>query len=74
VAKHLILSPGQTWKLPAGTDLNDLKAQISERMINGGVAYVTIEMQDDPEVRGILLINGRAVGAAAIVEDPEEDE
>jgi hypothetical protein len=42
-------------------------------MINGGVAYVTIETQDDREVRGTLLINGRAVAAAAIIDGAAED-
>ena len=49
------------WRLPADTDLQQLRSQITEAMQHGETATLKIEMQENPLVEGTLVINGKAL-------------
>lgn len=72
MAKHLVLNAsGEGWRLPADTDLGDLEEQLSSAMLDASVLRVVVEAQDNPLVQGTLLLNGRVLGAAALMELPD---
>ena len=77
MAKYIVLGTGEraTWRLPAETDLDDLRDRVGRCMAEQSCAEVAVEMQDQPRYeprdRGILVLNGRALPFAALVERPE---
>jgi hypothetical protein len=73
VSKHLILDPGSTtnWRLPAETDLDGLRAEIKDAMRTEAVYEVAVEMGNDPRQRGILVLNGRTLTHAGVIELPD---
>jgi hypothetical protein len=74
--KHLVLKPDPTvnWRLPAGTDVEDLRTRLRVAMEDETVIAVDVEMNDNPLVAVPLLVNGRNLVAAAVVELPSQDE
>lgn len=70
MAAYLILNgmSGGSWRLPAGTDLDELRAQVAAVMRTGKVIEVTVEMNNDPRQRTQVLVNGRALAQAVVAE------
>lgn len=67
---HLITGTGttQNWRLPAETNLDDLRARLTLAMQRHEIATVTVEMNNDPLQRTDLVINGGALPQFAIIE------
>lgn len=73
MAKHLVLGTGTTvnWRLPADTDIQVLEQELVSAMVQGRPVTVDVEMQDTPLTTGTLILNGRSLASAALVELPE---
>jgi hypothetical protein len=74
MSKHVLLGSSNAdhnWRLPADTDLQQLRSSVTEAMQRGETAMLKIEMQDNPLVEGTLVINGKALPYVGFVEVPE---
>lgn len=73
MATYLVFGEGrrERWRLPPEYDLESLRTDLEEAFAKGTFAWVTIEPRDPP-ARGELLLNGRVVPFAAIVDEPED--
>jgi hypothetical protein len=75
--KFIVLGTGEraTWRLPAETDLDELRSRVGRCMVEQNYAEVAVEMQDEPRYeprdRGVLVLNGQALPFVALVERPE---
>ena len=76
MSKHLILGGDPTaanWRLPSETNVDELTDRLKIAMTAGTVETVVVEMGDDPLTRADLLVNGRVVASATVVELPEPE-
>ena len=73
MGKHLLLGAESmmNWRLPAETDLDDLRSEIESAMLQSRPTVISVEMHDDPRTVGKLILNGRVLATAAAVELPE---
>jgi hypothetical protein len=62
---------GETWKVPAGVDPDELHKRLLEAIDAGRTEVIWVELGDDPPSQIPLVVNGRAVGTAAVVELPD---
>ena len=69
VSKHLLINGVATnWRLPAETDVDALHERIRSAMREGAVIEVEGELGDAPLERTSMLLNGRAIATANVVE------
>jgi hypothetical protein len=77
MAKYIVLGTGEraSWRLPADTDLDDVRKRIGRCMAEQNYAEVAVETQGEPRYeprdRGMLVLNGQALPFAALVERAE---
>ena len=70
MAKDLVFGDGryQRWRLPDEYDLEALKSDLEEAFTKGTYIWIAVELGSDPPHLGDLILNGRVVPFAAIVE------
>jgi hypothetical protein len=69
---HLLVNGIESnWRLPADTDVERLHGELLTAIAQRSVAEVRVEMNDDPRMTTILLVNGATVVTAAVVTTPE---
>ncbi|MCZ7525295.1 MAG: hypothetical protein M5U14_02225 [Acidimicrobiia bacterium] len=76
MAKHLVFGEGprSSWRLPAEYDLVSLMNDLEEGIAKGTFVWVKVETDGNPPARGDLVLNGRVIPFAAIVDEPGSHE
>lgn len=73
MAKHLLIeATTDNWRLPAETDMDDLRMRISDAFAEGLPLEVSVELGDDPRSRTTLTINTMRVKWIAAIETLED--
>ena len=73
MTKRLLLtteSSTQEWELPRDTDVTAVRENIMGAMTGGAVVEVPVRCEGDPATT-LLIVNGRMLVAAAVVETHE---
>lgn len=70
MAKDLVFGNGryERWRLPDEYDLESLKSDLEEAFTKGTFVWIAVELDERPPRRGDLILNGRVVPFAAIVD------
>lgn len=78
MSKHLLTgsvnSGASNWQLPPDADVADLQGRIIRAMAQGEVLQISVLVCSDPVVFGELVLNGKRLEQAAVVEIPSSNE
>lgn len=74
MANYLLLgTAGESWRLPARTDANDLRNWLAEAAQAGELVNLSVEMNNDPRQGLTITVNPSALGWWAVFEKPDPD-